>query len=143
MGLCGCTVTRFRGGNIDAATSFFVGLPMAIAFAAINNDTSQAVRIVAFVTQVWMVIYLVFGPFQHFAMGMPGPRNIFDGECKPVHGTRMWALTSGTMGVVAYYMGSYATIHFIVACRKIALPATGFNPIINPIGNGTNGTMRM
>ena len=34
--------------------------------------------------------------------------------------TRMDALSSGTLGMCAYYVGSYAIIHFVVFIRKMA-----------------------
>lgn len=74
---------------------------------------------VAWITQVWFQIYLWIGPFLHFAMGMPGPKNILDGKTKPVHATRMDALTSGRLGVVAFEAGSYAIVHFVVFLIKM------------------------
>ena len=52
-------------------------------------------------------------------MGMPGPKNLFDGKTTPVYGTRMDGLTSGKLGVVAFEAGSYAIIHFVVFIIKM------------------------
>jgi len=115
----GITVTRTHGGNIDAVGSVFIGLTTAIIFAAVDNDHSTAITVVAWITQVWFQIYLWVGPFPHFAMGMPGPKNLFDGKTTPVRATRMDALTSGRLGVVAFEAGSYAVIHFVVFIMKM------------------------
>ena len=40
-------------------------------------------------------------------MGMPGPKNLFDGKTTPVYGTRMDGLTSGKLGVVAFEAGRH------------------------------------
>ena len=84
-----------------------------------NDDNNTAVKVIAWITQIWFQIYLWVGPFAHFAMGMPGPNNIFDGKTTPVQGTRMDALCSGKLGVVAMMAGSYAIIHFVVFIRKM------------------------
>ena len=52
-------------------------------------------------------------------MGMPGPRNLFDGQGTPASATRMHALTSGTLGTCCYWIASYAVIHLIVFVRKM------------------------
>jgi hypothetical protein len=112
------TVTRTHGGNIDAVGSVLIGLPTAIIFAVVDNDTSTGIQAVAWITQIWFFIYLNVGPFLHFAMGMPGPKNIFDGKTTPIECTRMDALTTGRLGVVAYMAGSYAVIHFFTFLMK-------------------------
>ena len=59
------------------------------------------------------------GPVPHFLMGMPGPSNLFDGQGTPAQGTRMHALTSGTLGTCCYWIASYAVSHLLVFVRKM------------------------
>ena len=69
--------------------------------------------------QIWICVYLCcLGPVPHFLMGMPGPRNIFDGKGTPKERTQMHALTGNTLGTCCFWIASYAVVHFIVFVRK-------------------------
>lgn len=114
------TVTRTHGGNFDAFSSFFVALPIALITFFVDDDSNAVIIGLNWAVQIWMIIYLFVGPFLNFFMGMPGPNNIFDGKCEPKAVTQMHALTSGTLGTVAYMMGTYAIIHFLCFLRKMA-----------------------
>ena len=112
------TVTRTHGANVDAFSSAFVGLPVALFCYLANDDSAATVKAFSWFAQVWMFVYLVaLGPVPHFLGGMPGPNNIFD--FKGSAGTRMHALTSGTLGTCCFWIASYAVIHFIVFVRKM------------------------
>ena len=77
------------------------------------------------------------GPFLHFFMGMPDEKQILDGKCTPERGTRMYALTTHSLAVVAFMAGSYAIIHFAVFIRKMALPV-----LVNNITSGNLTALR-
>ena len=111
-------VTRTRGGNFDAFSAFFVALPIAIITLVMDDDDNVGIKAINWAVQIWMFIYLHVGPFINFFVGMPGPNNIFDGKYEPKHVTQTHALTTGTLGTVAYMMGSYAEIHFLCFLRN-------------------------
>ena len=118
----GWTVTRTRGGNIDAFSSLTIGLPIALITALVNDDSSTGIIALNWIGQIWIFVYLCFlGPVPHFLMGMPGPKNIFDGKGSPRHRTAMFALTAHTLGTCCFWIASYAVIHFIVFVRKMGV----------------------
>ena len=112
------TVTRTRGGNLDAFSCTVIMLPLALVIGLVDDDNSTAMQVLAGFAQVWMFVYLCVGPFFHFLLGMPGPNNIFDGKGTPKVQTGMQALVRGVMGPIANFAGSYAVVHFVVWLRK-------------------------
>lgn len=111
-------VTRNRGGNYDAFSCATLMLPIAVVLGIINDDCSTGSKVLAWVAQIWMFVYLNVGPFLHFLQGMPGPGNIFDLGRRPKESTRMDGLYRGTVGICANFAGSYAVVHFVVFLRK-------------------------
>jgi len=66
------TVTRTHGANVDAFSSAFVGLPVALFCYLANDDSAATVKAFSWFAQVWMFVYLVaLGPVPHFLGGMP------------------------------------------------------------------------
>jgi len=115
----GWKVTRTNGGNVDAFSSLVVGMPTAIICAIVNDDSNVGIKVLCWVAQLWMFIYLMaLGPVPHFLIGMPGPNNIFDGKGEPKEKTSMYGLQRGTLGTCCYWIASYAVIHFIVFFRR-------------------------
>ncbi len=85
-----------------------------------NDDQNIIVTIVAWIVQIWMFIYLmVIGPLPHFLGSMSGPNNIFDFKGISKRVTEMFSISYGVLGTSAYFLATYAIIHFVLFVIKM------------------------
>ncbi len=114
------TVTRKKGGNLDAFSSLTIGLPVAFLAYLMNDDHNLIVLTAAWIVQIWMFIYLmVLGPLPHFLGSMPGPKNIFDFKGISKSATQMFSIGARELGTAAYFLASYAILHFVLFVIKM------------------------
>ena len=114
------SITRTRGGNPDAFSSFFLGWPVAMISYYVNNDALTWVIVLNSVYQLEQLIALIVGPLLHITGGMPGPNFLSTrGTSMNERNTHTDGFLRGVLGVVMLYLGNYAAIGQLIFLRKM------------------------
>ena len=114
------SITRTRGGNPDAFSSFFLGWPVAMISYYVNNDALTWVIVLNSVYQLEQLIALLVGPLLHITGGMPGPNLLSTrGTSENVRNTHTDGLLRGVLGVVFLWLAQYTVVGHLLFLRKL------------------------
>ena len=114
------SITRTRGGNPDAFSSFFLGWTVAAISYYVNNDALKWVIALNSLYHLEQLIALLVGPLLHIPGGMPDPNFLSTkGTSVNERNTHTDGFFRGVLGVVMLYLGNYAAVTHLLFLRKL------------------------
>lgn len=115
-----CSVTRERGGNPDAFSAFFFGIPVAILTAIVNDDDAGWIIAINAIYQVEQLLALLGGPVFHLCGQMPGDHILaLNGEAADARKVMSDGIMRGVVGVIFLWEAQLTLIYHCLFFRKI------------------------